>query len=142
VPLGFDLLSIDIGYNDFYLWNALDVKYKPAVVLIAYNATYSEKEDRVVKYRPYYCGDGTDYFGASILALYKLGRSKGYSLVYADQTGSNLFFIRDDLLEEFHVSFQNVNDVEALYHPSSYVIPRYQGKYSRFTSSDNVIRKG
>ena len=34
VPFQFDLLSIDIDYNDFYLWNALDAKYTPFVVVI------------------------------------------------------------------------------------------------------------
>jgi hypothetical protein len=142
VPLGLDLLSIDVRYNNFYLWNALDSKYRPAVVVIPYNAGYLAKEDLIVKYHPYYCGDGTDYFGASISALYKLGKSKGYSLVYADQTGSNLFFIRDDLLEEFQVSFQNTNNVQALYRPSSHEMPKYQGKHPRFISSDHVIKKG
>lgn len=120
VPLNFGLLSIDIDYNDFYVWQALDEKYQPAVVVIEYNATHLPDEDKVVKYRPYFCGDGTTYFGASILALYNLGRSKGYSLVYAEKSGTNLFFIRDDLLEESGIRFKHVNDVEMIYRPPTY----------------------
>jgi hypothetical protein len=110
-----DLVSIDVGYNDFYLWKALDPKYRPSVVVIAYNASLA-LEDKVVKYRPFYVGDDTNYYGASLPALYRLGRSKGYSLVYAESSGTNLFFIRDDLLTE-DATFKDRNEVEKLYRP-------------------------
>ena len=99
VPHDFDLLSLDIDYNDFYVWKALDEKFKPAVVLIEYNASHFPNEDKVVKYLPYFCGDGTNYYGASILALYNLGRAKGYSLVYAENAGVNLFLFETIFLK-------------------------------------------
>ncbi len=120
VPFDLDLLSIDIDYNDFYVWKELDMKYQPAVVVIEYNATHLPSEDKVVKYQPYFCGGGSNYFGASILAMYNLGRSKGYSLVYADQNGVNLFFIRDDILRDKHLHFKNINDVDKLYRRPTY----------------------
>ncbi len=120
VPSSLDLLSIDIDYNDFYVWKTLDKKYQPAVVLIEYNATHLPSEDKVVKYHPFFCGGGTNYFGASILAMYNLGRSKGYSLVYADQNGVNLFFIRDDILQAKNLTFKNMNDVEKIYRRPRY----------------------
>lgn len=120
VPHEFDLLSIDIDYNDFYIWKALDEKYKPAVVVIEYNATHLPDEDKVIKYKPYFCGDGTNYYGASILALYNLGRSKGYSLVYAEQAGVNLFFIRDEIIQKFGLHFQHMNDVKKIYCSPTY----------------------
>ena len=110
VPHDLDLLSIDIDYNDFYVWQAIDPKYRPAVVVIEYNATHLPDEDKVVKYRPYYVGDDTNYYGASLLSLYRLGRSKGYSLVYAEANGVNLFFVRDDLLND-RAQFKNLNQV-------------------------------
>ncbi|HEY2810262.1 MAG TPA: hypothetical protein VGJ00_02585 [Rhabdochlamydiaceae bacterium] len=118
VPCNFDLLSIDIDFNDFYIWQAIDEEYKPAVVVIEYNATHLPHEDKIVKYQPIFCGDGTKYYGASILSLYRLGRSKGYSLVYAEKNAVNLFFVRDDLLENRTWDFKNRNDVEKLYHHS------------------------
>ena len=120
VPRSLDLVSIDIDYNDFYIWQALDKKYKPSVVVIEYNATHLPNEDKVVKYRPFFSGDGSNYFGSSILALYNLGRSKGYSLVYADQQGVNLFFIRDDLLKNRDFTFKDMNDIEKLYRRPTY----------------------
>jgi len=114
VPETFDLLCID-NYNEFYIWKNLDPKYKPKVVVIKYNATHLPNEDKVAKYRPYYCGDESNYFGASILALYNLGRKKGYTLVYAENVGVNLFFICDDVLKESELQFKDENDVQKLY---------------------------
>jgi len=123
VPCDLDLLSIDIDYNDFYVWKAIDnSKYRPMVVVIEYNAVHAPDQDRVVKYGPYYCGDGSNYFGASILALYNLGRSKGYSLIYAEKAGVNLFFVRDDILAEKKLHFKDTNDVEKLYRRPTYGI--------------------
>lgn len=120
VPSNFDFLSIDIDYNDFYVWLALNEKYKPKLVVIEYNAAHLPNEDRVVKYSPYYSGDGTNYFGGSILAMYQLARKKGYSLIYADQNGVNLFFLRNDIIEEQKLEFKNVNEVEKIYVPPKY----------------------
>ncbi|HSX11232.1 MAG TPA: hypothetical protein VLF94_05925 [Chlamydiales bacterium] len=115
VPHEFDLLSIDLAYNGFFIWQSLPSLYTPAVVVVKYNASHLPNEDKVVKYRPFYTGDETDYYGASILALYRLGQAKGYSLVYAEQSGVNLFFVRDDLLQNGEISFKNRNEVEKLY---------------------------
>lgn len=123
VPYELDLLSIDIDYNDFYVWHAIENVYKPRLVIIEYNSTHFPNEDKVVAYAPNAMWDGTNYFGASILALYNLGKLKGYSLVYADAKGVNLFFIRNDLLENLQASgwvFKNTNDVNAIYRRPRY----------------------
>lgn len=121
VPGDLGLLSIDIDYNDFYVWKAIDdKKYRPAVVVIEYNATHLPHEDKVVKYWPYFSGDGCNYYGASILALYHLGRAKGYSLVYAEKAGVNLFFIRDDILAQKKLTFKDMNNVEKIYRRPTY----------------------
>lgn len=135
IPNNFGLLSIDIDYNDFYVWKALDEKYQPDVIIIEYNATHRSNQDKVVKYDPFFCWDGTNYFGASILAMYNLGRSKGYSLVYADKKGVNLFFIRDDLLKDKDFSFKNINNVRKLYRT-----PRYGKGPNRGHRKDSLNR--
>lgn len=119
VPQNFDLLCVD-NYNEFYIWKNLDEKYKPKVVIIKYNATHLPNEDKVARYRPYFCGDNTNYFGGSILAMYNLGRAKGYSLIYAESTGVNLFFVRDDVLKECNLTFKNMNNVEKIYQYPGY----------------------
>ncbi len=123
VPIQFDLLCIDLDYNDFHIWNAIDKKYKPSCVLIGYNASHPPMDDKVVEYRPYFCGDmRNNYFGASLLALYRLARSKGYSLIYAENHGIHLFFIHDDVLQKTNLAFKNSNDVEKIYRAPIYGI--------------------
>jgi len=145
VPYDLDFLSIDIDYNDFYVWKALDEKYQPAVVMIEYNATHLSTEDKVVKYQPYFSGGGSNYYGASILAMYNLGRSKGYSLVYADEKGVNLFFIRDDILESRNLHFKDVNDVNNLYRTPKYGTGPNGGhpedvKERKYLSSEELLK--
>jgi hypothetical protein len=40
VPLFFDILSIDIDSNDWYVWKAIDEIYQPSIVCIEYNAKF------------------------------------------------------------------------------------------------------
>lgn len=141
IPLETTVLCFDTKYNDFYLWKALNEKYKPAVVVMRYNASYPVNEDKIVKYHPYYCGDHTNYFGASILALYRLGRSKGYSLLYAEQTGHRLFFIRDEMIGQ--LSFKKMNLVEELYRPPQQKIIEADPEnlfYQQFVSTTELDR--
>ncbi len=113
VPHEFDLLSIDIDNNDFYVWHALE-DYFPRVVVIEYNAMLG-LEDKVVVYKPTAMWDRTDYYGASLLALKKLGNMKGYTLVHVDLNGVNAFFIREDIASQY--LFKNANDEKSLYQP-------------------------
>lgn len=120
-PKDFDLLSIDIDFNDFHVWKAIDNGlFNPKVVIIEYNATHLPTEDRVVAYNPTGGWDGTNYFGASLLAFTHLGNEKGYSLVNTDKRGVNAIFVRNDLIPASPSIFKDINNVEALYHPAGY----------------------
>lgn len=116
VPKEFDLISIDIDGNDFYVWRELSKGYRPRVVVIEFNRCFDANEDKVMAYDAGYQWDGTEYYGSSIRALCNLGRSLGYSLVYQESAGVNLFFIRDDVLEQSGAVFKNSNDVTKLYY--------------------------
>jgi hypothetical protein len=97
------LMSIDIDGNDYWVWKAIE-SYKPAIVIVEYNARfgyqksvtipYKEKFDRISEHH------SSIYFGASLAALHKLGKEKGYSLVGTNLNGNNSFFIRDDLIKK------------------------------------------
>ena len=91
-----DLLSIDIDYNDYWVWKALTV-VNPRVVVIEYNATLRPPMSLVVPYDPTRMWDGSNYFGASLEALVRLGREKGYRIVGCNYAGANAFFVRDDV---------------------------------------------
>ncbi|MBX3718246.1 MAG: hypothetical protein KF898_01200 [Parachlamydiales bacterium] len=137
VPHNLDLLSIDIDFNDFYVWNAINENYRPKLIVIEYSGKHLPHEDKIVIYDPNGSFDGTDYFGASILAFYNLGRKKGYSLVYAEKNGVNLFFLRDDLIEQHNLEFKNRNDVGKLYRPNN--AHRHDIKNRPFVSSNEIL---
>lgn len=115
VPKEFDLLSIDIDYNDYWVWKAIN-GYSPRVVVIEYNSSFSPLESKTVKYNPKAVWDGTSYFGASLLALAKLGKSKGYTLVCCESRGVNAFFVRNDLIGNNFV----LKSIEETYKPPRY----------------------
>jgi len=115
VPLKFDLLSIDVDGNDYWLWKSLK-DYSPRLVIIEYNSSYPPTESKAIKYNPKFKWDGTDYFGSTLLALKELGAKKGYTLVYCESTGSNAFFIRTDCLSNKFV----IRPLSKIYRPANY----------------------
>ena len=94
-----DLLSIDIDGNDFYVWQALKV-INPRVVVIECNWKFPPPLSIVQAYDPRNVWRGTDYMGASLEALTRLGVRLGYSLVGTTVMGLNAFFVRNDLVDE------------------------------------------
>jgi hypothetical protein len=101
VPEEPDVLSIDVDGSDYWIWQALD-GYRPRLVVIEYNATLDPAR-RLVQPSDHGPWDGTAYFGASLGALEALAGAKGYRLVHTDLTGSNAFFVREDLAAPFPV---------------------------------------
>lgn len=98
VPYDLDFLGIDIDSNDYWVWKALEPGYKPRLVVIEYNAHFAPIDSKSVAYDPKLTWSKTRYFGASLLAMYRLGQKKGYDLIYCDKTGANAFFVRQDLM--------------------------------------------
>lgn len=113
-----DLLSIDIDYNDFWVWKAIDVVL-PRVVVIEYNATWRPPAAIAVPYDANKVWMGDNYFGASLSAMAFLGESKRYSLVGCSLSGVNAFFVRHDLLRD---KFLNPGVVQEHYEPARYWI--------------------
>jgi hypothetical protein len=97
VPRDLDLLSIDIDGNEYWVWKALE-RYRPRVVVIEYNVFFGTRVSKTMPYDPEHSWDKTVYHGASLAALRKLGREKGYSLVYTDSYAPNAFFVLDSEL--------------------------------------------
>ena len=94
-----DLLSIDIDGNDYWIWDALS-QVDPNIVLIETHVEFGE-ENKVVPYDPNYSYPGKHplYHGASPEAMKRLGESKGYTLVGANDLGFNFFFVKSSLLD-------------------------------------------
>jgi hypothetical protein len=101
VPRAFDLLSIDIDGNEYWIWEAIR-DYRPRVVVIEYNIFFATDVCKTMPYDAAHRWDKTMFHGASLGALHKLGREKGYSLVHTDSYTPNAIFVEDaELPPEF-----------------------------------------
>lgn len=95
VPREFDLLSIDVDGNDYWLWKSL-TDYRPKIVVIEYNANFRPDESKTIPYDAGHNWDETMFYGVSAAALNKLAGEKDYMLV-AYTRKLNLFFVHRDL---------------------------------------------
>lgn len=93
------ILSIDIDGNDYWVWQAIK-SVQPVIVVAEYNslfgATYAVTipyDKSFVRSRAHY---SSLYWGASLAALDRLARSKGYVCVGSNSAGNNVFFVRQD----------------------------------------------
>jgi len=124
-----DLLSVDIDGNDYHVFEHIS-SVAPRVVVIEYNAKFPPPIVFCMRYNEKHVWDSTDNFGASLKFLeIKLGE-KGYNLVGCNLTGSNAFFVRQDLTgDKFASPFTAENHFQparywlgmtASGHPASY----------------------
>jgi len=123
VPKQFDLLSIDIDGNDYWIWETL-ADYKPRVAVIEYNATRPPPERWVMRYNPGHRWQHNGYMGASLCSLEALGKRLGYRLVGTDKKGINAFFVRSDLIASSQFP---VLSAEAAYHRNDYGLQPVDG---------------
>jgi hypothetical protein len=96
IPAEPDLFSLDIDGQDFWVWMALNAT--PRVVVVEANSHFDPDDAKTVAWdpAPAHLWQGDTYYGASLAAMTKLARDKGYLLVYWN--GSNAFYIRRDLV--------------------------------------------
>lgn len=122
VPEDFDLLSLDIDGNDYWVWQGLTA-FQPRIVAIEYNPYHAPPERWVMCFNPEHAWDGSTYYGASLESLYHLGQRKGYELVCCDDMGNNAFFVRRDLYPLLGIAD---NSPSVLFRPAMYKL-RYVG---------------
>lgn len=97
------ILSIDIDGNDYWVWKAINC-VSPDIVICEYNYRFGKTDAVTIPYKSDFVRWDANYsgiyYGASIAALTKLGREKGYALVYGNRNGNNAFFVKRELLNE------------------------------------------
>ena len=117
-----DLLSIDIDGNDYWVWKAINV-INPRVVVLEYNSSFGHRSI-AQKYNPEYRftpHESPLYFGASLTAMSKLSKEKGYILVACDTHGHDAFFVRADIARD---QFKEQKPEEAFY-PNPYNLKKF-----------------
>lgn len=119
-----DVLSIDIDYNDYYVWKAIEC-INPALVVIEYNPCWRPPISKVITYNAEDGWKGGNYFGASLSALEKLGMEKGYTLIGCTMTGANAFFVRNEYASLFDLQSGMCN-ASMFYEPARYDLKLHQ----------------
>ena len=132
VPRDLDLLIVSLHGNDWYVWRAIQ-EFRPKVVQIEYNAAFVPPQPMVIEYHPLNYWDGSIYFGASMQSLYALGQRKGYELVYADRSGTSLYFVDRKFFPRFGIGN---NDPLLLYVPRNGLPLITAGRVWDFVDSD------
>ena len=116
VPETFDLLSIDIDGNDFWvLKNIFDGGYYPRVIINEFNGCIEQGVSKVMKNNPTHSWGNNDYYGASFEAFNKLCRSYGYVLIYQVATTNMIFVKRESVLKKDY----SITYTQNQYHPHS-----------------------
>ena len=137
VPAEFDLLSLDIDLNTYWVWRAIKA-YRPRVVVIEYNAVYPPQDEWIVRYDAAGSWDGSSHMGASLKSLCLLGEQKGYHLVGCSFAGSNAFFVRRDVASDlFCAPFTPENH----YEPPRYFLYTDRGHrrgWGEFVTTDRL----
>ena len=112
-----DLLSLDIDGNDYWVWNAIEAITPRLLVMETWNIIPPDKSV-TIRYDENFdshWGKGEaadDYRGASLLAMHKLCKKKGYRMIGGHRHGFNVFFLREDEDTYFfpEVSIEQIHD--------------------------------
>ena len=116
-PINFDLLSIDIDGDDYYVWEQFS-NFRPKVVIIEINFRDKPGVRKInISDSPYIWGET----GTSIDSMTELAEKKGYSLiaqvgsnaVYVDTAYYSLFFRKPiEPMELFSYEAHNLRELE------------------------------
>jgi hypothetical protein len=100
IPVGFDLISIDIDGNDYHIWESIK-DFRPRVVLIEFNAAIPN-DVVYVQDRNFDINQGS-----SLMAMVELGKKKGYELVAT--TNNNAFFVVKEEFTKFKIKDNQID---------------------------------
>jgi hypothetical protein len=97
-----DVLSLDIDGNDYHIWDSISV-IRPRICVFETHCIIPSDLAITIPYTDdFYAMDkgeiDSEFRSASLLAMVKLCRKKGYTMVGSHKHGFNVFFVRDDLL--------------------------------------------
>ena len=94
-----DLFSLDIDSFDYWVLEGMTA-CKPRVMILEYNANFGPQKSLTIAPDTDLGRAPKGFHGASLQALTKLAARKGYKLLACDESGTNAFFLREDLRPE------------------------------------------
>ena len=120
VPEKFDLLSIDIDSEDYYVWRGLK-NYEANVVIVETNPGIPNEVSLVVNKNQ--TNGQIGYFGANLLAFYRLAKTKGYEFVTTVRW--NAVFIKKELLSQLNIEpISEKECIEKYFKPNNFWLNR------------------
>ncbi len=128
----FDLLSVDIDGNDWYIWESLK-DFRPRLVIIEFNPSipndvyFLQDHDPEVNH------------GASLAALIDLGKQKGYELVAA--LNYNAFFVSKEDFPLFNIADNDIDDMHDCTNYETKIFQGYDGTLF-LAGCDELLWKG
>lgn len=104
------ILSIDIDGMDYHVLRAINI-FSPRILICEYNSLFGSTRAVTVPYDPSFMRAKAHpshlYFGASISAWNYLAKQRGYTMVGSTSEGVNVFFVRNDLMNDALVSISS-----------------------------------
>jgi len=130
-----DLLSVDIDGNDFHVLDAIDC-VDPRVIVMEYNGKFAPPIEFCMKYDESHTWNGDDCYGVSLKFLEVELHKKGYSLVGCNLTGTNSFFVRNNLAaDKFLMPYTAENHYEP---PRFYLASITSGHEASYKTLENA----
>ena len=116
-----DFFSIDIDSYDLQCLKNLN-SISPRIICVEYNAKNRQNIKLNIKEIKNFSWEYDDYFGSSLLSINTMLEKKGYKLIATNITGSNAFFVKNELAKLTKTKNQTVED---LYSPPNYDLFNY-----------------
>jgi hypothetical protein len=132
---GLDLLSMDIDGNDFHVLDAIRC-VEPRSIVVEYNAKFPPPVRYCMRYDENHSWDGSDHFGASLKWYEVKLAERGYWLVGCNITGTNAFFVREDLTGD---KFLRPFTAEKHYQPARYEMSQFMCDLSGHPTSYRTL---
>jgi hypothetical protein len=119
-PTFFELLSIDLDGNDYWILDTILCEFEPTLIIAEYNACFPQGVSQTIKYDPEFQWAGDDYFGFTLEAGKKLAEKHGYEII-CQHANMNLFLlhkskiknaVKADLNYELNTFFTKSNRVD------------------------------
>ena len=97
-----DFFSLDIDGNDYWVLKSMDLT-NIKVICCEYNHWLGKDSKLSMKYDPNFKFVDNGIFGASLLAFTELLKTKNFSLVALDSSGTNAFFVNNLFSKNFEI---------------------------------------
>ena len=129
VPNDIGVMSIDIDGMDYWIWKAIDTKYRPRLVMIEYNSYLGPDRLAVMPYADDYQWDQTSYMGSSLRSITNMANDKGYQLIGCDIWGTNAFYVPDEFFAKLQIADNSVKKLFSPWNSNGWNLAAGQGVY-------------